>query len=636
MCGICGITNFDPQMPVDRKLLRAMCDVIRHRGPDEEGFYLNGDIGLGSRRLKIIDLSTGQQPIHNEDKTVWIVFNGEIYNFGDLREQLEDKGHQFYTQTDTESIVHLYEEYGERCVDWLRGIFAFAIWDVKKKQLMLARDRVGVKQLYYRIGPDSLSFGSEIKCLLQDPSQKRSIDLMALRDFFTYLYIPGKQTIFENIYRLPPGHLLICQNGRCSMTRYWELHPRPHQIVSEDDLMEEFRCRFREAVKLRMVSDVPLGAFLSGGIDSSAVVAEMADLSSSPVKTFTIGYEAEGISFDERPYARLIAERFGTDHHELVVRPQIEDIIPTIIRSFDEPFGDSSAIPNYYISKLTREHVTVALSGLGGDEVGGGYERYLGVLMAEYYNKIPRGIREGLIGNLIKRLPDSKNGGLAVDRAKRFIAAVECGVEERYHRYVSTFAPEEMETLLLPGLCEELQDNTAANGFADTFHRLRHLDPLTRMIFSDFAVYLPDDLLVLTDRLSMAHSLETRVPFLDHRLLEFVATIPSNLKIRGWTKKYLLKKAFAPTLPREILWRRKKGFSVPMAVWLRGPLRPFLLDWLGEARIKRVGFFNEKMISTLIEEHLAYRHNHENKLWSLLIFSIWHELYMERGRDAIS
>jgi len=634
MCGICGITNFDPQMPVDRKLLQAMCDVIRHRGPDEEGFYNNGNIGLGSRRLKIIDLSTGQQPIHNEDKTVWIVFNGEIYNYRELRAQLVDKGHQFYTQTDTESIVHLYEEYGERCVDWLRGIFAFAIWDVKKKKLMLARDRVGVKQLYYRIGPGSLSFGSEIKCLLQDPSQKRSIDLMALRDFFTYLYIPGKQTIFEKIYRLPPAHLLICQNGRCSVTRYWELHPRPHQIGSEDDLMEEFRCRFREAVKLRMVSDVPLGAFLSGGIDSSAVVAEMADLSSSPVKTFTIGYEAEGISFG--PYARLIAERFGTDHHELVVNPQIEDIIPTIIRSFDEPFGDSSAIPNYYISKLTREHVTVALSGLGGDEVGGGYERYLGVLVAEYYKKIPKGIREGLIGNLIKRLPDSKQGGLTIDRAKRFIAGIDCDLQERYHRYVSTFAPKELDQLFRYGMYQESKYGPFENGFAQNIRMLSTQDPLTQMIFMDFAMYLPDDLLVLTDRLSMAHSLETRVPFLDHRLLEFVATIPSNLKIRGWTKKYLLKKAFAPILPREVLWRRKKGFSVPLAVWFRGALRPFLLDWLSEVRIKRLGFFNEKMVSTLIQEHLACRHNHENKLWALLIFSIWYELYMERGRDAIS
>ena len=418
------------------------------------------------------------------------------------------------------------------------------------------------------------------------------------------------------------------------MTQYWEIQPQPQQVASEEKVIEQFRDHFIEAVKLRLVSDVPLGAFLSGGVDSSAVVGAMASLSSRPVKTFTVGYDAEGISYDERPYARLVAERFGTDHHEFIVHPQIEDIIPKIIQSFDEPFGDSSAIPNYYISKLTREHVTVALSGLGGDEVGGGYERYLGVLLAEHYRKIPRVIRQGLIAHVVRRLPDSRNGGLAVDRAKRFVQGVDCEIQERYQRYVSTFLPNEMERLFVPGLSERFGHDFSGNGLARAFERFRLQDPLTQMIFSDFCMYLPDDLLVLTDRLSMAHSLEVRVPFLDHKLVEFVAGIPSRLKVRGWTKKYLLKKAFAPLLPREILWRRKKGFSVPLAVWFRGALRPFLQDWLNEDRVKRLGYFNEKAISSLLSEHLTCRHNHENKLWALLIFMIWHDLYMERQPSA--
>ena len=605
-----------------------MTGVMQHRGPDEDGFHFNGEIGLGMRRLKIIDLSTGRQPIHNEDETVWLVFNGEIYNYQDLQAMLEKQGHRFYTRTDSEPIVHLYEEYGEKCVEWLRGMFAFALWDSRRKRLLLARDRVGVKQLYYSVGDESLVFGSEIKCLLQDPAKKRGVDLKALREFFTYLYIRGEATIFEGIRRLPPGHLLVCEGSKRSLIRYWELQPRPRQDADEREVLEQFRGLFREAVRLRLMSDVPLGAFLSGGIDSSAVVAEMAMLSSGPVKTFTIGYEAEGMWYDERRYARMVAERYATEHHEFVVRPQVADIIPTIIRSFDEPFGDSSTIPSYYVSKMTREHVTVALSGLGGDEVGAGYERYLGGLVAERYEKIPRLIRENLIANLVNRLPDSGRG-LGIDRLKRFVAGAKYPFPERYRRFLSTFTPEQLERLLVPEVRGGSEADPSGDGFAGIFHKLRSQDTLTQMVFADISTYLPDDLLVLTDRLSMIHSLEARVPFVDHELLEFVATIPSRLKLRGWTKKYLLKKAFSSILPKEVLWRQKKGFSVPLAVWFRGALRPFLLDWLQEARIKRLGYFEPQEVSRLIDEHLARRHNHENKLWALVVFTIWHQLYME-------
>ncbi len=629
MCGIAGVLNFQSGAPVDRSLLRAMADTIRHRGPDEEGYYADGEVGLAARRLKIIDLATGRQPIRNEDGTVWAVFNGEIYNYRDLRASLLARGHHFYTQTDTETIVHLYEDHGPDCVTRLRGMFAFALWDARRKRLLLARDRVGEKQLYYAITDGSLIFGSEIKCLLKSPAQKRAIDPVALRDYFTYLYVQGERTIFEGIRRLPPGHVLVCENGHASLRRYWELWPRPDDAAREDDVVGEFRERFAEAVRMRLASDVPLGAFLSGGIDSSAVVAMMARASAAPVKTFTVGYDGNGIAYDERPYARLVAERYGTHHHELVVRPEVEEVIPAIVQAFDEPFADSSAIPNYYIAKLTREHVTVALSGLGGDEVGAGYERYVGALLAETYRRVPRLLREHVIARLVRRLPDSRSGRLTVDRAKRFVDGAGLDFPDRYRHYLSAFSGEELGRLLHgdlngPGAGEPIQDEVTR-----FLGSLPASDPLSRMIFTDLATYLPDDLLVLSDRMSMAHSLELRAPFLDHELLEFVATVPSWLKLRGWTKKYLLKRAFEPLLPGVILRRRKKGFSVPLAVWLRGSLRPFLMEWLDEGRIRRIGLLNERAVSTLVREHLDRRHNHENKLWALLIFSIWHRLYME-------
>ncbi|HEU5322138.1 MAG TPA: asparagine synthase (glutamine-hydrolyzing), partial [Methylomirabilota bacterium] len=597
----------------------------------EEGFHVDGQVGLGVRRLRIIDLATGQQPIHNEDKTVWVVFNGEIYNYRELRRRLEAAGHHFYTRSDTETIVHLYEEHGDDCVRELRGMFTFALWDVRRRRLLLARDRAGEKQLYYTVRDGALVFGSEIKCLLQDPGAAPPLDGAALRDYFTYLYIPGEQTIFAGIRRLAAGHRLVWEGGRCATAPYWRLTPAPRAAAAETEVVDEFARRFREAVEMRLVSEVSLGAFLSGGIDSSAVVGVMAGLSAQPVKTFTIGYEGEGIAYDERAFARVVAERFATDHHEFVVAPRIAEIVPDVVRAFDEPFADSSAIPNHYIAKLTRQHVTVALSGVGGDEVGGGYERYLGVLMAEHYARLPRALRDGVIAPLVRRLPDPRGGTLTMDRLKRFVAGADGDVLARYERYVSAFTAAERRALFVPGAAAG-EDGPSA--LARSFAGLAAHDPLTRMTFSDLAMYLPDDLLVLTDRLSMAHSLEVRAPFLDHELLEFVATIPASLKIRGWTKKYLLKRAFAPLLPAHILHRKKKGFSIPLAAWFRGPLRSFLLDGLAAPRLKRLGLFDERWVARLVDEHLACRQNHENKLWALLVFTVWHDLY--RGAAASS
>lgn len=630
MCGISGILDLRGEPLGDRGALQSMTDVIRHRGPDEEGFYLEGEIGLGIRRLKVIDLSTGRQPIRNEDGTVWTVFNGEIYNYRDLRALMEQKGHRYTTQTDTESIVHLYEEYGLECVQKLRGMFGVAIWDVRRKRLVLIRDRVGVKQLYYAVGPRTLRFGSEIKCLLQDPTQARSLDADAIDDFFRYGYISGDRTIFRGIRRLLPGEMLVAEQGKWSRSRYWELMPQPREDRTEPEIIEEFRAQFREAVRLRLVSDVPVGAFLSGGIDSSAIVAEMAALSPRPVKTFTIGYGDEGAFYDERPYARLVADRFGTEHHEVILGPPNGDMLSAIVRSFDEPFGDSSAIPNYVVSKLAREHVTVALSGVGGDEVGAGYERYVGVLLAERYQALPRVVRERIIRPLVEHLPDSKRGWPVIDRAKRFVAGAEGSVQERYHNYASVYGADEIHKLLHRDGREGGGARVSETAFAQAFSRTGSHDPLTQMMFCDLAVYLPDDLLVLSDRLSMAHSLEVRAPFIDQHLLEFSATIPSHMKMRGLTKKYLLKKAFAPILPASILSRKKRGFSVPLAAWLRGALRPVLVEWLSETRVKRLGVLNERYVANLVSEHLTCRHNHENKLWLLLMFSMWHQMYLER------
>ncbi|MFZ5862710.1 MAG: asparagine synthase (glutamine-hydrolyzing) [Nitrospirota bacterium] len=631
MCGISGILDLRGEPLGDRGALQSMTDVIRHRGPDEEGFYLEGEIGLGIRRLKVIDLATGRQPIRNEDGTVWTVFNGEIYNYRELRALMEQRGHRYATQTDTESIVHLYEEYGLECVQHLRGMFGVAIWDVKRKRLVLLRDRVGVKQLYYAVGPRTLRFGSEIKCLLQDPAQDRALDWDAVDDFFQYGYIAGDRTIFRGIRRVLPGEMLVAEQGKWSCRRYWDLSPQPREDRTEQDIIEEFRVQFREAVRLRLVSDVPVGAFLSGGIDSSAIVAEMAALTPHPVKTFTIGYGEEGAFYDERPYARLVADRFGTDHHEVLLGPPNEDLLSAIVRSFDEPFGDSSVIPNYVVSKLAREHVTVALSGVGGDEVGAGYERYVGVLLAERYHALPRVLRERIIRPLVEHLPDSKRGWPIIDRAKRFVAGAEGTIQERYHNYAAVYRADEMRSLFNRDARNGASSRASETAFAQAFSRTRSCDPLTQMMFCDLAVYLPDDLLVLSDRLSMAHSLEVRAPFIDHRLLEFSATIPSHLKMRGLTKKYLLKQAFAPILPAAILSRKKRGFSVPLAAWLRGALRPALMEWLSETRVKRLGLFNQRYVATLVSEHLSCRHNHENRLWLLLMFSMWHHRYVERG-----
>jgi len=625
MCGIAGIYNQDT---VDKDLLKRMCDVIRHRGPDDEGYYFGNNIGIGMRRLSIIDLNTGRQPIHNEDKTVWIVFNGEIYNFMELREELEKKEHRFYTRTDTETIIHLYEELEEGCVDRLNGMFCFAIWDENKRKLLIARDRIGEKQVYYYCREGGLLlFGSEIKSLLQYEEISKEIDVNALDAYFTYLYVPSPQTIFKHIRKLPPGHILTMHRNTIKIKKYWDLEynikeDRPHNFI------EGFKERFKKAVRIRLISDVPLGAFLSGGIDSSAITAVMSEYMDRPVETFSIGYNDKGYYYDERKYAKIVAERFGTNHHEFVVQPDILKIIPEIVKHFDEPFADSSAIPNYYISQMTRKHVTVAMSGLGGDEIGAGYERYIGILLWKYYKLIPRYVRESLIARLINTLPDSKKGKRFVDRAKRFVNTGTLSVDETYLSYISSLKYQQRQKLYSRDLLKQVDLRHAEEIFHGYFSRNAHLDLINKILFVDLKMYLPDDLLTLTDRMSMAHSLEVRAPFLDHTLVEYMASIPPELKLKGFTKKYILKKAFEGILPDEILYRKKKGFTLPLTLWLRGEARPLIRDILNEDNINKIGFFKWETVQQLMERHFSGRENYHGQLWALIIFLIWHDLYI--------
>ena len=632
MCGIVGILD-TASRPIDATLLRAMNDSLRHRGPDDAGTYLNGHVGLAMRRLAIIDLVSGCQPVHNEDKSVWVVFNGEIYNYPELRAQLEQAGHTFYTQTDTETLVHLYEEFGDAAVNRLRGMFAYALWDEKRRRLVIARDRLGIKPLYYTLTAGRLLFASELKAILCAPWITPELDPRALQRFLAYLYVPGPDTIFRHIRELPPAHYLTYDANGLKIHQYWHLTYAGDRALSAAEWQEEFLAQFRESIRRHLMSDVPLGAFLSGGIDSSAVVAMMAQELNRPVETFSVGYEGRGAFQDERKYARLVARRFGTHHHEFVVSPNIRDLLPKLVSCFDQPFADSSAIPNFYISQMTRRHVTVALSGLGGDELAGGYERYLGMLWAETFRRLPSPAAKRLLKLILARMNDSVSGRPWVNRLKRFANAADLAPDARYAAFLSTFSAEERARLLtqdfrtsIPDRAEDLVTDIFASSDADS---LVHY-----LMLTDLKLYLPGDLLTLTDRVSMFHSLEVRVPFLDHPLVELMARVPAELKVSGWTKKILLKKAFAGLLPRQVLYRRKLGFSIPLGVWLRTDLLGLMRDVLSYDEITRLGYLNYAEVQRIMDEHLSGRANCENKLWALMNLVLWHRLIRDGHPQA--
>lgn len=623
MCGIVGIVG-SPDRPVDDAVLRSMNDALWHRGPDDEGYFVRERVGLGMRRLSIIDVAGGRQPIHNEDKSVWAVFNGEIYNYDELRRDLQQRGHHFYTRSDTETIVHLYEEYGDAGVARLRGMFAYALWDERRNRLVVARDRFGIKPLYYGHADGRLFFASELRALRRVPGFPFTLDPASVDRYLTYLYVPGPATIWRDVVELPPAHYLVVSGDRVTQHRYWDVQYRGEKQTSLPEWRERFLTQFRDSVKSHLVSEVPLGAFLSGGIDSSAMVAVMAQETSTRVKTFSIGYEGEGSFQDERAYARIVAERYETEHREFVVTPDVVELLPELVATMEQPFADSSVIPNYYISKLTRQHVTVALSGLGGDEIGGGYQRYLGMLLAERYDRLPGLLRPGWLPAAVGRLPDLRSGRRWIDQLKRLAATTRLQPAERYAAMVTTFAAAERQRLLAPDFLGRSGSADAGALVKDVFRSTNVDGVVHAAMLADLGSYLPGDLLTLADRVSMRHSLEIRVPFLDHPLVELMASVPAELKVHGRTKKVLMREAFCDLLPARILDRRKVGFSVPMALWLRTDLRATLDEVLSETEVRRLGYLRWPEVERIKADHLAGRDNHESRLWALMNLVCWH------------
>lgn len=630
MCGICGKLYFDSARQVDGSLISSMSSVLQHRGPDDHGIYVAGPVGLGHQRLSIIDTSAaGHQPMSNEDGSVWIVFNGEIYNFAELRGELEKRGHHFASHTDTETILHLYEEEDIRCLQKLRGMFAFAVWDIRKQRLFLARDRVGKKPLVYTVSDGAFIFASELKALLQDPAVPAPVNYEAIHHYLTYQYVPSPCTIFQGMYKLPPAHYLTVERGKVASTRYWHLsYADKLQLPHVRDYAEQFMEVFTEAVSIRLRSDVPLGAFLSGGLDSSATVAVMSRLTNRPVKTFSIGFDEP--EYNETNYAALVAKTFQTEHTEFIVRPDALSILPKLVWHYNEPFADSSAIPTYYVSKLTREHVTVALNGDGGDESFAGYERYIADKLAGYYEKLPAFIREKIIRRSLSLLPHQEDRRRLLRRLKRFVNGIADNAERRYVRWVCAFDNEMKNDLYTPAFGEKMAPVDSVDLVVNWYAQADAEDFLDKTLYVDVMSYLPDDLLVKVDIASMANSLEARSPFLDHRLMEFAASLPPKFKLKGLQSKYLLKLAFSSVLPREVLGRRKMGFGVPIDRWLRNELRELTYDILLENRAIQRGLFRKDAVQLLIDEHMAKRADHSYRIWALLFLELWHRMFIDK------
>jgi len=616
MCGICGVIHFNGS-PVEKQNLNCMVESIHHRGPDDSGVWVSGSVGLGNTRLAIIDLSAaGHQPLTNETGDVWIAFNGEIYNFQSIRDELIRRGHTFRSRTDTETIVHLFEERSIECLQSLRGMFALAIWDGRKRELWLARDRLGKKPLYYFADGQRLVFGSEIKCILAYPDASRQLDRSALPLYLTYGYIPAPQTIFKNIRALKPGCWLRVKDGQIEEQAYWTtpaLTPSGRTQMREAEWTETLLDHLREAVRLRLISDVPLGAFLSGGLDSSAVVALMAEAASGPVKTFAMGFAGEP-SYDETAHARLVAQHLGTDHHEFIVEPRTVELIPKLAWHFDQPFGDSSAVPMYLVSKMAREHVTVALNGDGGDELFAGYERFYAARLAKNYQRLPGWAHRGLVA-LAERWPQSTGYRDLGRRTLRFVTAARAPLAGQYLGWVGIMSDE-----MVNGLVGQ---SRATGHFQSYFPPMNGGDPVPTLLDVNLRSYLPDDLLIKADRMSMAASLEARSPFLDHVLVEFAATIPADLKLRGRVSKYILKRAFAGKLPPEIINRPKHGFGVPVGKWFRTTLREYLTDTLLSAQARERGLLRPAAVEALVSEHLSGERDHGLALWALLMLEAW-------------
>lgn len=622
MCGIAGRFNYTPGHAVDRDRLVAMTDAVTHRGPDAAGYFLQGRIGLGHRRLSIIDLATGDQPLSNEDGSVQVIFNGEIYNFAEVRRELVAHGHRFRTSSDTEVIAHGYEQWGARCVDRFRGMFAFAVWDARAERLLLARDRLGVKPLYYAEVPGGIVFGSEIKSLLEDPEVSREWRTDALDAYLTLLYIPAPDTIYKGIHKLPPAHVLVAERGAVRVTRYWDLEFAGDGDPSrEREYLEELDQILREAVGLRLISDVPLGAFLSGGIDSSTVVAYMAESSAAAPVTISVGFDHA--SFDEVQHAETVARHLGCEFHALMADPQVDDLLPKLAWHFDEPFADSSAVPTYYVSQAARQLVTVALSGDGGDELWAGYARHR-VESWEHRVRTALGPAAPLAGWIGQALPLSVKGA----RSLRHLAARPDQAYALKHAY-GMFEPGAKNRLYTGDFRGAVNGHDPFATFRDAYAACSSPDPLDRSMYVDARTYMIDDVLTKVDRMSMAVSLEAREPLLDHRLLEFAARVPSGLKLKNGQTKYLLRKVLDARIPRAILERGKKGFEAPIGEWLRGPLVPMASELLLDGRLHARGIFNPAEVNRLWTEHRTGTSDHRHRLWQLVMLELWFRTFID-------
>jgi asparagine synthase (glutamine-hydrolysing) len=626
MCGICGKLIFKDSIP-PAALIRAMCKTIAYRGPDDEGVYTAPHVGLGQRRLSIIDLaSSACPPLTNEDRTIWLVFNGEIYNFQELRKQLQERGHRFTTSSDTEVIIHLYEDEGTACLQKLRGMFAFALWDKCREILFCARDRVGKKPFCYTVTPQSFVFGSEIKAITADTEVSISPDYHAIDRYLTYQFVPSPLTAFKNIHRLGPGEYLTCDlKGNVKVQCYWEPSISRKTLAPQEEIEAELLQRLRESVKMRMISDVPLGAFLSGGIDSATIVALMAQESARPVKTFSIGFEEE--SFNELPYARLLAGRYGTEHHELVVKPNAAEVLPLLVRHYNEPFADSSALPTYYVSKMTRQHVTVALSGDGGDESFAGYNAYS--TSRNKWNVWPLWLRKMIAGGGMGLLHSFPYDNFAARLRYRLALLGAANVKTRHFVSVTILKPEEKRLAYTPLFRDLISRPPVPEDPLMAYPWEDGMDALDWLMRHDQKFYLPDCLMVKTDIASMANSLEVRCPFLDHEFMEFAATIPSRLKRDLTGSKIILKRAVKDLVPAETLNKPKTGFGLPIGKWFRGDLAPMLKETLLDETSARRGLFEQRMLKKIVNDHIEGRRDWTDRLWTFLFLELWFREFID-------
>lgn len=625
MCGICGIYEFKTHRPVDQQFLGDMLQVLHHRGPDDAGVFFDRDLAIGMRRLSIIDLDGGKQPIGNEDGSVVTVFNGEIYNFQSVRKELESRGHRLATASDTEVIVHLYEDFDEECVQHLRGMFGFAVWDSRRRRLLLARDRLGIKPLYYTQAGGRLIFGSEIKAILQHPSVQVFLNREALNNFLSLKYVPAPQTMFEGIHALPPGCLLTCDGNGVKVRRYWDLSFSNDRNgdIPEEAYAEQLEVLLRECVKLHLISDVPFGAFLSGGLDSSTIVALMSQILSEPVKTYSVGFEGHGESFSELPYARAVADKFKTDHHEVFIRStDLTRLAEKVIWHLDQPLAEHATLANYMVAELASRDVKMVLTGEGGDELFAGYARYSGERLSPFFQRIPKAAKSLALA-ASSHLPGLRRQKLAL------YALSQTDEVTRLVNWFPLFNSEMKHAVL----SEELKDSLSAYDADYVFGQ--HLactdarEPLNRMLYVDTKLWLPDLLLAREDKMSMAVSLEARVPLLDHKLVEFAASLPQNLKVKGLARKYLLKKVSSRWLPQEIIHRKKQGFPMPSSLWLRGEARSFVRDVLSSMAVRRRGLFNPLLVEKLMQEHESGFADHGSLLWGLMNVELWQRVFMD-------